>query len=440
MQWQRPGLPGKRGRTDRQTPFAAAAGAASALLLVLAPPAAADQADAPASAASSWLTPSATYDGTALANLSGGARTGSAYVGNLHLKLTAQGSAIGWPGFSAFADVLTIHGGQPGSLVGDAQGVSNLEGPPGTQVEELWLQYNWKSGNASLLAGIYDLNSEFYRLQAAGLFLNGAFGIGTEFAQSGVEGPSIFPRTSTGLRFAFKPTPDSVLRAAVLDGVPVVRPDGSHAVFRSGDGLLAVAELALLSRAGASPDRQSPARDRVGRFSSLAPYDDKLALGAWRYTSRFPDLSDTDGAGNALMRRGSSGAYAVGERLLIGGDGASGKRLSAFAQAGIADARTNRFGSYFGAGLVGSGLGWGQVKDSDQIGVSIAHARNGSHYRRAQAAQGVTRAETTIELSYLTQVSKYLTVQPDLQHVIHPDTDPSIASAWVVQLRFELAF
>ncbi|MEO8524592.1 MAG: carbohydrate porin [Caldimonas sp.] len=437
--WQGTRLPGKTCRTDRPSAFSAAGGAASALLLlVLALPVAADQADAPAPAASGGLTPSLTYDGTALANLSGGARTGRAYVGNLHLKLAAQDGAFGWPGFSAFADVLTIHGGQPGSLVGDAQGVSNLEGPPGTQVEELWLQYNWKRSNASLLAGIYDLNSEFYRLQAAGLFLNGAFGIGAEFAQSGVEGPSIFPRTSAGLRFAFKPTPDSVLRAAVLDGVPVVRPDGSHAVFRGGDGLLAVAEFALLSRDGARTDRQAPARDRVGRFSSLAPYDDKLALGAWRYTSRYPDLSDTDGAGNALMRRGSSGVYAVGERLLIGGDGALGKRLSAFAQAGIADARTNRFGGYFGAGLVGSG--WGPFKDSDQIGLSIAHARNGSHYLRAQAAQGVNRAETTIELTYLTQVSKYLAVQPDLQRVIHPDTDPSIASAWVVQLRFELAF
>lgn len=406
-------------------------------LSLLAPLAAADEA-APTGAAPTWLTPALTYDGTLLGNLHGGARTGSAYVGNLHLKLTAQGDAIGWPGFSTFVDVLTIHGGQPGSLVGNAQSVSNLEGPTGTQVEELWLQYNWKGSSGSLLAGIYDLNSEFYRLQSAGLFLNSAFGIGTEFAQSGVEGPSIFPRTSAGLRFEFKPTPDTVFRTALLDGVPVARPDGSHAAFRSGDGLLSVAEFAVLSRAGASPDRQPAERDRIGRFSSLTPYDDKLALGAWRYTGRFPDLADTDPADNPQLRRGSSGAYVVGERLLLGADAASGKRLAAFAQAGIADPRTNRFGSYFGAGLVGSG--WGPIKDADQIGVSIGHASNGSHYLRAQSARGVVRAETAIELTYLTQLSKVLTVQPDLQYVIHPNTDPSLASARVLQLRFELAF
>ena len=417
-----------------------AAWAASALaLLMAAGQAAAGDADLSRPAAS-WLTPALTYDGVALANLQGGARTGSTYVGNLHLKLTAKGDAFGWPGTSAFVDVLTIHGGLPSRFVGDVQGVSNLEGPPGTQVEELWLQHNFKSSSASLLAGIYDLNSEFYRLQSAALFLNGAFGIGPEFAHSGVEGPSIFPRTSAGLRFAFKPMPDTVLRMAFLDGVPVVRPDGSHGAFRSGDGLLTVAEFAMLSRTDASPDHQESMRDRIGRFSSLAPYQNKLALGAWHYSGRYPDLGDTDASGNPLLRRGTSGSYLVGERLLIGGDRPSGNCLAVFAQAGVADPRTNRIGSYAGAGIVGSG--WSPLKDSDEFGVSIARASNGSHYTRAQAAQNlaVDRAETTLELTYLTQVSKHLAVQPDLQYVMHPDTDPALSNSWVIQLRFEIVF
>ena len=45
-----------------------------------------------------------------------------------------------------------------------------------------------------------------------------------------------------------------------------------------------------------------------------------------------------------------------------------------------------------------------------------------------------------IELAYLTQLSKFLTVQPDLQYVMHPNSDPSIANAWVLQLRFEVSF
>jgi porin len=388
----------------------------------------------PAPASPRALTPTFTYDGSALANLHGGARTGTTYVGNLHLKLTVQGDALGMPGTTAFIDVLSIHGGHPSRFAGDAQGVSNLEGPDGVQVEELWVQHNFKSGSASLLAGIYDLNSEFYRLQSAALFLNSAFGIGPEFAQSGVDGPSIFPRTSAGMRFALKPTANSVVRAAVLDGVPVARPDGSHAAFRGGDGLLTVVELAVLSREDTGRDRPAGMRDRIGRFSSLTPYDDKIAIGAWRYSGKYPDISDLDAQGQPVLRRGQSGAYVVGERLLIGQDRSAGKRLAGFVQVGAADQRSDRFGSYVGTGIAGSG--WGLMKDSDQFGVSIAHARNGTHYLRA----GVERAETAFELTYLTQLSKYLTVQPDVQYVVHPNTDPTISNALVLQVRFEIAF
>jgi porin len=235
-----------------------------------------------------------------------------------------------------------------------------------------------------------------------------------------------------------KPTPNTVLRAAILDGVPVVRSDRSRAVFGGGDGALTIIEFARLSRGGEAAMAQTKTRDRIGRYSALAPYNDKLAAGAWHYTGRYADLSDTDSTGDPLMLRGSSGAYVVGERLLIGDDAGSGKRLSAFGQAGFADARMNRFSSYFGAGIVGSG--WGPMREADEVGISIAHARNGSHYMRAAALIRPRRAETTVELSYLTRVSKYMTFQPDIQYVAHPNTDPALADALVLQLRFEIAF
>lgn len=99
-----------------------------------------------------------------------------------------------------------------------------------------------------MLVGRYDLNSEFYRLQSASLFLNSSFGIGPEFSQSGLEGPSIFPNTSVGARFAIKPIEEIVLRTAVLDGVPVDRPNGTREIFAQGDGVLAVTEVSVVVR------------------------------------------------------------------------------------------------------------------------------------------------------------------------------------------------
>ena len=347
-------------------------------------------------AQTSWLAPGLVYGGTVLNDLRGGVRRGTTYVGNLHLQLTATGPAGRWEGTTAFLDVLNIHGGRPSQRVGDAQGVSSIEGPPGTQIEEFWVQHNFAGNTLSLLAGIYDLNSEFYRLTSAGLFVNSSFGIGPEFAQSGVSGPSIFPRTSAGLRIDLKPAPGWVLRAALLDGVPIVRPDGSRAAFRAGDGLLGVAEVAWRTQPTADADERRNAHDRIGRFSALPSYEDKFAFGAWRYTGRYSDLSDTDPAGVARVRRGTSGAYAIGELALVRPNASSRKQLAAFAQAGLADARTNRFSTYFGAGLIGSG--WGPGRDVDQLGLSVARAVNGAHYSRSQQAQGVaiSRAETTV--------------------------------------------
>jgi porin len=166
----------------------------------------------------------------------------------LHLQLILDGQRlVDWPGSTCYLDVRTSHGGHPSVFVGDALGVSNMQAPAALKLEEAWLQQNFFANHSSVLAGLYDLNSEFYRLQSAGLFLNNSFGIGPEFSKSGREGPSIFPFTSLGARFALKPERGVVLRAAILDGVPFERPDG-HAAFQSGDGLLFVSEAAILER------------------------------------------------------------------------------------------------------------------------------------------------------------------------------------------------
>jgi porin len=386
--------------------------------------------------ADSGITPTLVYDGDAFANLAGGVRRGSTYVGNLYLQLTLDGQRLAnWPGATVFLNALSIDGGRPSRFVGDAQGVSNIEAPAAFKLEEAWLQQNFSANQFSVLAGLFDLNSEFYWLQSAGLFLNSSFGIGPEFSQSGREGPSIFPFTSLGVRFALKPERGIVLRAAVLDGVPFERPD-SHAVFQRGDGLLFVSEAAFLDRP-VPEDRPLSHRFRIGRFTMLPPYDAKLALGGWYYTATFDDLSEVDANGMPVRHRGSGGFYLIADGVLFD---RSGRRVSGFTQLGFGEPRVNRFGSYVGAGLMASGLI--SSRQNDELGLAIAGARNGSHFIALQEQQGapVRRSETTIELTYSMQVTKWLAVQPDLQYVINPNTDPSLRNALAFQLWFEAAF
>jgi porin len=386
------------------------------------------------------LAPALIYDGDAFANAAGGTKRGGTYAGNLHLQLGLDGGRlVNAPGLTAFLHGLWIHGGQPSSFAGDAQGVSNLAAPAAARLYEAWLQYNFLGNRWSILAGRYDLNTEFYHLQSAGLFVNSSFGIGPEFAQSGVAGPSIFPDTSVGVRLAYQPVPGIVLRVAIMDGAPVDRPDGSVGIFKGGDGLLLVSEATFLTR----PALGNPfpnMRFRIGRSANLPLYDGKIAVGAWHYTTTFSDLSAVDASGVPVRRNGSGGGYLLADRSLYQAPGDPKKRLAGFVQLGIGDARVDRFGWYIGSGLIAMGMLPG--RPDDEVGIATAVARNGSHYIASQEQQGlpVAAAEIALELTYLAQVNQWLALQPDVQYVVHPGTNPMVRNATTFQLRFELAF
>ena len=386
------------------------------------------------------LKPGLVYNGAAFANLGGGVRSGGTYTSDLNLQLNIDAAALfGWSDTIAYLDAVWLQGGLPSSFIGDAQGVSSISAPNSIKLYEAWIQKNLLENRVSLLAGLYDLNTEFYRLQSAGLFLNSSFGIGPEFAQSGVEGPSIFPDTSVGMRIALKSAEGLVVRIAVLDGVPVDRPNGSRGIFESGDGALIVAEVDLLDRPELRT-RPTSNRLRIGRQANLGEYEQKVAIGGWYYTAMFDDLSETQPNGQPVQHRGSSGFYALIDKLLYRDPSRPERKLSGFVQAGFGDYLVDRFGAYLGTGLTAVGVLEG--RPTDELGIGLAYARNGSHYMSAQRMQGlpVTNAETAVELTYLIQVNSWLALQPDLQYVIRPNTTTAIPNAWAFQLRIEMSF
>ena len=114
------------------------------------------------------------------------------------------------------------------------------------------------------------------------------------------------------------------------------------------------------------------------------------------------------------------------------------RNLSLFAQFGIGDPAVVRFGKYLGVGMVAASPFHG--RSGDELGLAVAIARNGNPYLRQQAPSApASRAESSVELSYLAQVNGWLAVQPDVQYVIHPGTDRTTPNALVFTVRFELS-
>jgi porin len=382
------------------------------------------------------LSATFSYTGEVVAGAAGGVRRGATTLGMAGADLTVRlRRLIGWPGARAFLFLLGTHGGAPSDLVGDVQGISNMEAPGAVRLEEAWLQQNLLANRLSVLAGRYDLNTEFYRLQSAALFMNSSFGIGPEFGQSGVAGPSIFPNTSVGGRVEFDPSPSGGVRVAVLNGAPVGRPDGASRLFASGDGALLVGEAVVVRH----PDGTGEPRQRrfsIGR-SGPRPYAAKLALGGWYYTASFADLTATLPDGEPVLHRGSGGAYVIGDQTIRAARPNHSGPLTAFAQLGLGDGRVNPIAGYLGGGLtLGAPLA---ERPEDQVGLAVAAALNGSRYRDLQATSGVpARDEVAVEATYLAQLAPWLAAQTDIQYVIHPGGLQSGRDALVLGLRLAM--
>ena len=113
----------------------------------------------------------ATYTGEVIANAAGGMRRGTRYLDNFDLVLEADlGRVMGWQGAELHVYGLYNNGRAFSELVGDAQAPSNIEtGTRAVRLYEAWINQQITPA-ISLKAGLYDLNSEFDALEAAGLF------------------------------------------------------------------------------------------------------------------------------------------------------------------------------------------------------------------------------------------------------------------------------
>lgn len=340
-------------------------------------------------------------------NVSGGREQGSVYLDNLDATLEIDAERLfGWRGTRVLLYGLYNNGRSlSGEKVGDLQVVSNIEtGVEAARLYEAWIETP-VTDRGSLLVGLYDLNREFDVLESAVRFINSAHGIGTDFGQSGRNGPSIFPVTSLALRFAWQWNDRIRWRAAVLDGVPG-DPDDPGATtidLGGGDGALLVGEIEWAQQ---------------GR---------RLLAGAWGYTADFPRWPDPAAPGPTRRGDGNGGLYLRGETPL----GAGGATL--FARVGVADGDYNPFSGFLGAGVEWAGSIAARPQDS--FGIAIALAETSNAYRRAFDAEP---REFKLEMTYRMPIGERITLQPDLQYIRNPGLDPTLDDAWAIGLRFEL--
>lgn len=352
----------------------------------------------------------AVYTADVLSNVRGGLNTGMRYLDNLDVTLEIDGEqALGWQGATFFVYGLYNNGTRfTETLVGDLNTVSNIEtGVAAARLYEAWIDQRLWHDRVSLRAGLYDLNSEFDAIDPAALFINSAHGIGTDFGQTGENGPSIFPVTSLALRVEAQVSDSWLVRAAVLDGVPgdPAHPKRTAIKLGKDDGALVVGEI-------------NYAQDHF-----------RAGLGAWGYTARFTDtLTGTE-------RRGNQGIYGFVSGQVYAEPEDDEQGLSLFTRLGRARGKFNDVGTYFGAG--GTYRGLLPARPEDEWGIAVAWAETSSPFRQATGSQ---QREAGVEMTYRAPIHGRITVQPDIQYIFNPGADPDLKNALVLGIRFELAW
>jgi porin len=370
----------------------------------------------------------------------------------LHLSLNPL---LGLRGTSIRVHVQSNRGSPVTSEVGSLQGVSNLEAPREWRLYEAWVAHQFGSPRLSILAGIYDVNSEFDVLPGAGDFLNSSFGFGPEYDHGGPEGPSTYPATGLAMRLRWEPSTNLYGLLGVSDGVPG---DQGHGRFSLSDeeGALVSMEVGyarpLLDVATASAETVQPwgrgrraaaqgvtvgrpivrgVRRQIGRGRQIVDVSAKLAFGGWAYTKRLDPWNPDDSG------RRSWGLYLLAEKLLAHEADASGS-LSGFARAGVAANGVNQVSLAAAGGLVYRGLLPGRPDDT--AGLGLAYARNGDPFLELHRLEGHTLedTETVFEFTYRAELGSAFLFQPNLQWIQNPGMEPDVGDALVLGLRLHL--
>lgn len=341
-----------------------------------------------------------------LRNVSGGLDRGDTAIGELEVVAEVDGAAIGWDG-AGFTLVTQYHHGRSLSerYVGDVQGASNLEAAHGVHIAEAFASFPIIGDSVTAMAGLIDVNGTFDARPDGNLFLNSSQEMGPDFSQSGYDGPSLAPLTTSGAIIQFH-SPSWTASIGVFDE-PDIDP--------------------------ARPERRSSRLPGEGKVLTIGQIDYAVmpditwAVGAWHYSGRFDTLLST----GATDRKHGYGAYTMLQTTREA-DGSQGV-WNGWVRLGWANEAVHPVQHYIGSGVHYS---WAQ----NQLGVAVAHARNGKPVRALASLDNLQfqKAETSLELTYAHTLLDRLTVQPALQYIINPGWDEALDNALVVGMRLRV--
>lgn len=332
----------------------------------------------------------ASYIGDVVSNFHGGIKKGTTYLGLANVKANFDTQiANWWKGGEFFINIGNTHGGEPSAnLIGDFQGVSNIEAGNLTFLYELW--YKHRIGNVNIILGLQDLNANFAASENGALFTNSSFGIQSSISEN-ISVP-IFPLTALGVDLSWTISESFLLQTAIFDGTPddfESNPYNANWKLSSDQGFLAVSEIQY---------NKSLFAEKTGNYK----------FGVYYHQHK----------NEANLQQKNGGFYVIADQQIS-------KKISVFSQIGFSPKTKNNHNHYLGLGF--NYTVFNHKRPSDQLGMAVAYAG---------IDENINGSETAIELTYKLQINKNIYLRPDLQYIVNPaGTDQKLKNAVVGFIR-----
>ena len=352
------------------------------------------------------------YTAAAYENLAGGLATGGTFEGTAELSGDLDLAKLaGWTDLRLHLSSVAAHGTSISTrCVGDVNKISSYYLDRGLYLNEVWLQKDWRQGTLTLRVGKMDADLEFPLYSYA----------------DAIPLP-LYPTGALGVRLSYEPNSVWFLSAAVYDGNPNEpghdnNPHGLHG-------------FSLGRSEGATNLLMVGCNHDYGENAPLPPGTWKI--GVYQSTRSYPNLA------TGAKEHGDFAYFLNGDQTLwrenpTVKDDAQGLALYLVAEWAPADRNTYHYG--FGGGPYYTGLLPG--RDKDLAYFNFLYTRFSPTYAAAARAAGGPGYgfENRWQFSYQIVFTKYFSLTPEIDYVVHPGGTGRLANATVLGLRTNLTF
>ncbi len=371
--------------------------------------------------------------GNTLGGMSQGCVTTSLIQGATSVDLE---KLIGWKGASFYSRWLYLYGQDPSAnLVGNIFTVSNIAGYSTFRNIDLWIEQKFFENKIAVRVGQLEADSDFAISDYAALLINSTFGWAAFLYTSIPGGGPNYPVGAPGVYLKIKPIESLVFKLAAYQGNVYAQNVNNHGFNWN---LSPENGFFYMTEAGYQYDCGLPGQVKAG---------------AWFFSGNFPNLNNVN---NTLW--GNTGYYGIVDQMIYRSPCChekckklSDEGMGVFGRVAYEPSDRNFMDFYCDTGIDYKGLI--PTRHNDVLALGFAYGQVSNGIRNPQAfingdptyASPDTSAialnyEMAFETTYIAQITPWLTLQPDIQYIIHPGASQNLGNALVAGLRATVNF